>query len=232
MRVVVVEDEAVVARRLIRMLRRILGDKLQAIEHLQTIEDAAEHLSGQQTDLLFLDLNLHGRDGFRILEEVTAGSFQTIIVSARHDQALRAFEYGVVDFVGKPYDESRLRAALTRVTQREDSLRSRIKYLAVRKGGQIIPVPVEQIIYASGADDYSELRVRDGSTYLHGKTLHALEQILPPYFERVHRSYLVNTRMIESYRAKAGGKYSLRLTTGEAIPVSRTRFKGLKARMG
>ena len=232
MRVVVVEDEAVVARRLIRLVRRILGGELRSIEHLPTLDDAMRHLASHHADLLFLDLNLHGHDGFDVLEQCAAGSFQTIIVSARHDEALRAFEYGVVDFVAKPYDEERLRAAIARVTERDESLRSRLKYLAVRKGGAIVPIRVDDVLYAKGADDYSEICVRDGSTHLHGKTLGALEQILPAHFDRVHRSYLVNTRMIESYRAEPGSRYLLRLTTGEEIPVSRTRFKELKGRMG
>lgn len=232
MRVVVVEDEAVVARRLIRLVRRILGTELRSLEHLLTLDDAMQHLASHDVDLLFLDLDLHGSDGFDVLEQVAAESFQTIIVSARHGEALRAFEYGVADFVAKPYDEERLRAAIARVTQREESLRSRLKYLAVRKGRKIVPIPVDDVLYARGADDYSELRLRDGSTHLHGKNLRALEQILPAHFQRVHRSYLVNTRMVESYRAEPGSKYLLKLTTGEEIPVSRIRFKELKARMG
>ena len=119
MRVVVVEDEEVAAGRLIRLLGGILGGDLRSITHKTTLEEAREHLADHPVDLLLLDLNLHGRDGFRLLGEAAAGSFQTIIVSARHEKALRAFEYGVTDFVAKPYDENRLRQAIQRVTDRE-----------------------------------------------------------------------------------------------------------------
>lgn len=235
MRVVIVEDEEIAAGRLMRLVPAILGEGLRSIDHAGSLEEARERLArggDRAVDLLFLDLNLHGDDGFRLLEEAAAGSFQTIVVSARHDQALRAFEYGVTDFVPKPYDEGRLRQAIDRVTRREGSLRSRLRILAVRRGSEITPIAVESVLFIQGADDYSELHCRDGSRHLHDKTLGALMHILPERFERVHRSFIVDTGAIESLRAEPGGRYFLRLTTGEEIPVGRSRYRDLRNRLG
>ena len=183
------------------------------------------------SDLLFLDLNLNGRDGFRVLNMAVAAPFQTIIVSAQHDQALRAFEYGVTDFVAKPYDENRLRQAIQRATSREGALRARLRYLAVKKGAEIIPITLRDVLFAKGADDYTEIHCADGSQHLHNKTLNALQHLLPDHFQRVHRSYIVNTKMVESYRSEPGSRYILRLVGGQEIPVSRTRFRELKNTM-
>lgn len=235
MRVVVVEDEGIAAGRLMRLVPAILGEGLRSIDHAGSLEEARELLAragDAAVDLMFLDLNLNGDDGFRLLEEAAAGSFQTIVVSARHDQALRAFEYGVTDFVPKPYDEQRLRQAIARVTRREESLRSRLRFLAVRRGSEITPVAVDSVLLVRGADDYSELQCRDGSRHLHGKTLSALMHILPDRFERVHRSFIVDTEAIETLRAEPGGRYFLRLTTGEEVPVGRSRYRRLRSRMG
>jgi len=187
-RLVVVEDEEVAAGRLIRLTEKILGPGQFSVTHKTTLEDALEHLEHHIVDLLFLDLNLDGRDGFRLLSLAAAGAFQTIIVSAQHDQALRAFEYGVTDFVAKPYDENRLRQAIQRVTSREDFLKGRLRYLAVRKGAEILPIAVADVVFAQGADDYTEIHCGDGSKPLHNKTLSALEHLLPAQFQRVHRS--------------------------------------------
>ena len=74
----------------------------------------------QSIDLLFLDLNLNREDGYELLEEVAAESFHTIIVSAYKDRAIRAFEYGVLDFVAKPYTEERLSLAIQRIHPRNE----------------------------------------------------------------------------------------------------------------
>ena len=90
MRIAIVEDEAMVARRLERMIGAILSNC--SIRVAPTLHEALDLIRATPIDVLFLDLNLNGRDGFRLLEEAAAAPFQTIVVSAHHDQALRAFD--------------------------------------------------------------------------------------------------------------------------------------------
>ena len=116
MNALIVEDERMAARRLERMLRGILGDSVEQITCLERVEEAECFLASTTIDVLLLDLNLNGEDGFELLKKATAGPFQTIIVSANTGQALRAFEYGVLDFVPKPVERSRLERALARVS--------------------------------------------------------------------------------------------------------------------
>ncbi len=232
MRIVVVEDEEVIARRLERLIRKALGDRVAAFHSAATLDDAMQLLDQERIDVLFLDLNLHGQDGFELLGGVASRSFQTIVVSAQHDQALRAFQFGVTDFIPKPFDEARLRQALGRLTQREPSLRQRLKYLAVRKAGRILPIPLDDVLYVQGADDYSELHCLDGARHLHDKTLRDLERLLPDSFQRVHRSYIVSIPRVQAYRSKPGSRYFVELTNGEEVPVSRAKYRELKNRMG
>ncbi|MDX1643027.1 MAG: response regulator, partial [Thermoanaerobaculia bacterium] len=103
MRILIVEDEAIVARRLRRLVEAILGERLQAIRVAATLREGLEHVRNRTIDLLFLDLDLGGKDGFRVLTEAVTGPFHTIVVSARTEEAIRAFELGVTDFVAKPY---------------------------------------------------------------------------------------------------------------------------------
>ncbi len=230
MRVVVVEDEAVVARRLLRLLGKILGDDLVSIDHVATLAAAIDHLDRHAVDVLFLDLDLSGQDGFELLADSVSRSFQTVVVSARHGEALRAFEYGVLDFVPKPYDEPRLRAAVERVKAGDSSGPGRTKYLAVRKRGEIVPIAVADVVYVQGANDFSELHCRDGSVHLHQKTLSALTRLLPAPFERIHRSYIANLDEVHSFRSEEGSRYFVRLATGEDLPVGRSRARALRDR--
>jgi DNA-binding LytR/AlgR family response regulator len=229
-KILVVEDEAIVARRLVRLLGRVLGARASPIEVAADFSGAREAIRSRPPDLLFLDLNLEGQDGFRLLEEAAASSFPTIVVSAHAEQALRAFEYGVADFVAKPYDEPRLRRAIEGLGRRAAN-RSGLRFLAVRKSGGIDLVPVEQVVAIRGADDYSEIVTRGGDRHLHDKTLAALARQLPPSFERVHRSWIVNLDDASSLHARPGSRYFLRLRSGEEIPVSRERVRRLRERL-
>lgn len=232
MNVLIVEDEEVVSRRLARLTRAILGPRLASLETAATIEAALDRLRERALDLVFLDLDLNGDDGFRLLGEAVAGSFQTIIVSAHAGQAIRAFEHGVTDFVVKPYGEDRLRQALGRVDQREPALRDRLRVLAVRRHGEVRLLPLDAIVRIAAADDYSELHCEDGATWLHDKTLSALEHLLPARFERVHRSHIVDIRRIASWQVAEGSRYHLVLDRGDQVPVSRTWLQAFRRRVG
>ena len=116
MDIVIVEDEPVIAQRLQRQVKEILVDQQPNIKWFDNFDDAQSYLFEQPLDLLILDLNLHGVDGFELLKTVSAESFHTIIVSVYAEKAITAFEYGVVDFVAKPFNFERLQQALLRVT--------------------------------------------------------------------------------------------------------------------
>ncbi len=235
MRVLIVEDERVAARRLERLTREILGDSVIEIVCLESIDESERFLSGTSIDVLLLDLNLNGSDGFELLKMATAGPFQTIIVSANTDQALRAFEYGVLDFVPKPVDRARLERALARVSgEQTPSVPGAppARYLTVKRLGALYLIPTEQVMYLKGAGDYVEICLRDGSTELHSKSLESLERILPDRFVRMHKSYVVDVRQVRQVVVHGGGKYELELHNGRRIPLSRTRYKQLGALMG
>ena len=96
-------------------------------------------MSYHSIDLLLLDLNLHGKSGFLALENAVAGSFQTIIVSAYADQAITAYEYGVLDFVNKPFSRARLEKALNRFLNSDYIPVNQTRYLSIRKNAGIKP---------------------------------------------------------------------------------------------
>lgn len=228
--IVMVEDEAVVARRLERLIRHLLGPRVASLIHLSSLPEALAYVRSHALDLLLLDLDLRGEDGFDVLAEAVAGSFHTIIVSARHDLALRAFEYGVVDFVPKPYSQDRLAAALGRLETRGGDLRRQLQYLAVRKGRKVVPVPLGEVIYVQASGDYSKLHCRGGDVHLHQKTLSALGQLLPERFVHIHRSFLVDWSQVESLHSRPGSRYFVRLSGGEELPVSRHKVHDLRRR--
>ncbi len=224
MRVLIVEDERVAARRLERLVREIFQDRLVSVRISETLDQTTEVVGRLDIDILLLDLNLHGQDGFEVLRSAVAESFQTIVVSANTDRAIEAFEYGVLDFVPKPVDRERLEKALDRFIDRGGS---QTRMLVVKSQGRLQPIPIENVHYFQGAGDYAEIHLRDGGIALHGKSLESLEQILPDCFIRTHKSYILDIRDIAQLHIHGGGKYEAELRDGSRLPVSRSRYKAL-----
>lgn len=228
MNILIVEDEARIAKRIQRMVTDILGQKLHAIRHIFTLQEALQAIEDQSPDLLLLDLNLNGDNGFDLLTTAVSKSFHTIIISAYKDQAITAFEYGVLDFVPKPFNQERLEQALDRVLSKATTTKLPTKFLAVKKRHKVALIPIEQIVYVKGAGAYAELFLMDGQKELHDKSLDKLDQLLSGSFQRIHKSYLVKLSEIKGIQVSSGSKYMAELKNGERVPIGRTRYKELK----
>ncbi len=231
MKILIVEDEPVVARRISQLTRRLLEPRLTWLGVAPDFESAEQMLASTPVDILILDLNLAGRDGMRLLDAPLAGAFHTIIVSANTEHALAAFERGVIDFVAKPFTEERLGEALRRVTDPAGRSPHAAKCLAIRKNGRIEIVRMDDVVYIRGADDFSELVLTDGRRELHDKSLEGLQRLLPADFQRIHKSFLVRMTATKALHVREGGRYELELSGGENLPVGRTRYRAVRERL-
>ncbi|MDJ1485368.1 LytTR family DNA-binding domain-containing protein [Cytophagaceae bacterium YF14B1] len=231
MKILIVEDEGRIARRLERMTRQFFIDTLNVLHICESLEEGQAYLTTHTFDLVLLDLNLNGVDGFELLKTVVSESFHTIIVSAYKDKAITAFEYGVLDFVPKPFSEDRLSQAFLRVSAKEKVPSRGVRFLAVKKKGNSILIDVQEICYIKGAGIYSELHLKNGKKEIHDKSLERLEQLLPQTFERIHKSYLIETSQIKEIIVQSGSSYKVMLTNGKLLPVGRTRYKMLRTKL-
>ncbi len=228
MHVLIIEDEYRIANRIKRMLKEILSDELLEIHQVEDVEEGIDYLNTNAIDLLLLDLNLNGEDGFEVLSEIGAGDFHVIIVSAYKEKAVTAFEYGILDFVPKPFTEKRLAQALARIKGRNLNTPTPMRYLSVLKKGRYLLLDINEILFFQGANVYSEVHMNDGRKEIHNKSLEKLERILPPRFKRIHKSYIVDWSKVKALESAPGSKYSLILKNGKILPVGRTRYKNLK----
>jgi two-component system response regulator LytT len=165
------------------------------------------------------------------LRRSVAGAFHTVIVSANTDRALEAFEHGVLDFVPKPFTQERLGQALKRATSAGARADYAAKYLAIKKHGRVELIAVDDVLYAQGAGAYSELVLTDGRRELHDKTLEKLATVLPPVFERMHKSYLVRMSAVKALHAHEGSAYEAELKNGTRLPVGRTRYREIREKL-
>ncbi len=231
MKVLIVEDERVIARRIARSVREVLGDECQSVDICGTFDDAVAHMNEHDVDLLLLDLNLHGADGFDLLSQAAARPSHTIVVSANTDRALQAFEFGVLDFVPKPFTPERFEKAIARATASAEPVEHRASHLAVRTPAGIELLTVSAVRAIHGAGNYSEVEMTDGRRKLHCKSLDRLEQLLPDEYLRVHRSHIVNLRCADTLKSLPGSRYQLVLDDGSLVPVGRTRVAEVRKRM-
>ncbi len=230
MNIVIVEDEPLVQQRIERLSRELLEDYDPKFHCFTDIDDAQFFLAENTVDLVLLDLNLMGRNGFELLKANVAAGYHTVVISAYDDKAIEAFEYGVLDFIAKPFTKERLEKAMTRFLDSAQRSYYGCRYLSVKKAGAIELIEIADISYIQAEGHYSLLHLtsNDLATNLHAKNIEKIMQLLPDNFVRVHRSYIVNMNLVKKLIIEEGSRYKLTLTTGQQVPVGRTKYQDVK----
>jgi len=228
MRILIVEDEPPIADYIEEACRHLIRETDVSIQQVFSLDAASEYVSETKIDLCLLDLNLNGQNGYELLKRVAAGSFHTIVISAYTDLAFHAFEYGVLDFVPKPFHEERLGLALQRFFSSRRRVDVTTKYLTVRDGARVSIIKIGDVLYFKAADNYVEAHLKNNQRKLLDKTLHRLLQILPKHYVQIHRSYVIDIHELKSFGHTPDGHYQVELKNGAFLPLSRTRYKELR----
>lgn len=193
---------------------------------------AIEAIRDLHPDLVFLDVQMPGRSGLEVVNELGAGMPATIFVTAYDQHAVKAFELEAVDYLVKPFDDERFEQAFRRARRRAAESREHVARIPVEIRGQVRAVPVDRIEYITASGPYAELHV-DGRTFAVRERMQALEEKLDPQrFFRIHRSAIVRIDMIDVFLRHAGGDYGVRLKNGVELSVSRSKREELEARLG
>ncbi|MEM1269671.1 MAG: LytTR family DNA-binding domain-containing protein [Bacteroidota bacterium] len=253
LRALIVDDEAL-ARETIRVL---LGER-DDVEVVGECEDgpaAVEAIRSLSPDIVFLDIQMPGLNGFGVVEEIGADNMPIVIFVTAYDQyALKAFDANAVDYLLKPFDDDRFARALKRAAQlleepaeagkalknvaalldewRSASQPERVTRFMIKERDSMFFVQAADIDYIEAAGDYVELHV-DGRKHLMRETMRRLEEVLDPNsFVRIHRSTIVNLNRIKELRPYFHGDYVVYLNDGTELKLSRrywSRLEGLLA---
>lgn len=245
LRVLIVDDEPLARRRAIRLVRECL--EVGEIDEAADITAARAALLARPADILLLDIQMPGGDGFALLETLHPPLPAVVIVTAFHDHALRAFDARAIDYVTKPIVPARLRAAVERAAiavesrtsrDRIDELLETIRTLRrsgtvagggaaatefwVRTRGDVLRVPADRVIRFEAERDYVRLHTA-GGTFLHHESLASLERRLDPdVFVRIHRSSIVRRDAIARLRKAPFAALVAVLLDGTELRVGRT----------
>jgi two-component system LytT family response regulator len=247
-RVLIVDDEELARDR----VRELLGDQpdFQVLGECANGLEALEFIEGQPVDVLFLDIQMPGMDGFELLEELDPGARPRVVFITAWDRyALDAFRAHALDYLLKPFDADRFREMLDHVrgtlreapgpdlrAQLEDLLaqlrreRSWIDRFVIRTGSRVILVSADDVDWIEAEGNYVTLHCGD-QKWMQRETISTLEQRLDPArFCRIHRSAIVRLDRIRELQPASHGDYLVLLKNGRKLQMSRSyarRFKAL-----
>lgn len=229
LRILIVDHDARATAQLEQLCRDLLGDRLAQLATADSVEAAAARVAATVFDVVLLDPQSWRSD--ELLRFRALGTLPTIIVSAHTELAVAAFEWGVLDFVPKPVNRTRLARALHRAAPQPQPADSAERFLAARRAGRIDFIALDDLLYVEGDDKYSKLVYTNGRRNFHDKALGRLEAALPHSFVRIHKSYLVRFTMVSRLLVLKGSRYFAELHNGLRLPVGRSRYQQVKSRL-
>ena len=249
-RTLIVDDEPPARDRLRRMLANI--DVVEIVAEAESGLQAVEMVAERNPDLILLDIQMPGLDGFEVIEALEEPP-PVVFVTAYDEFAIRAFEVNALDYLLKPFSQERLEKAVRRAQEELneerdfaerlapllESLADHGRYatrLAVQdcRGGRdrIRVLDVDEVDWID--TDSEEVFVHAGEeVYPTRRTLSELEARLDPArFFRAHRSAIVNLDRVQEIIPWFKGSHRLRLTTGAEVDLSRRRARVLRQLLG
>ena len=210
---------------------------VSVVKYCQTIDEAVKAVELHHPNVVFLDINMKGENGFDLLERVKTIDFEIIFTTAFSEYAIKAFKFSAIDYLLKPIDVDELRAAVERVIKRKKAeaptryeyLRQNLKMsdgqhfkLALPSSEGLTFIKISDIIYCEADSNYTTFFLTDGKKIIVSHTLKEYEEILSDYrFFRIHHSYLVNLDAIKQYVRGDGGHVVM--INGAALDVAKRR---------
>ena len=242
-KVIIIDDEP--------LARSMVKEYLQSWSDISIAQECNDGFEGvkaiaqHKPDLIFLDIQMPKINGFEMLELLDTPP-SVIFTTAFDEYAIKAFEAHAVDYLLKPFAKERFDKALQKwmaarqtgpssvppalmetVAQPEEKNR-----VVVKKGSNIVILPVHTIHYLEAFDDYVKIHTKEGF-FLKKKTMSYFEKTLDTKeFVRVHRSYLLNLQELTRIEPMEKDNHVALLKSGTRIPLSATGYTKLKEVLG
>ncbi len=247
---VIVDDEPPARRTLELLLAR--EDDIDVVAACADGPSAAREILERRPDLVFLDIQIPGGDGFDVLRGIEADRRPAVaFVTAFDEYAVRAFDAHAVDYLLKPFSDERFAMMVERMRQavrlqHVDEIERRLKamiqataaatvspagHLVVRDGHRTLVFRFPDIEWIEAEDYY--VRIHAGARKpLVRRSLQSLAAELEPAgFARVHRSAIVNLEHVREVRPAAGGDHEVVLSSGTVVRLSRSMRDDVAVRL-
>jgi DNA-binding LytR/AlgR family response regulator len=230
---IIVEDIQIAADFLRKFCEK--SDLVEVKGHFMNVADALEFLDRERVDLLFLDVEMPGANGFDLLDRLTY-SPKIILTTSKTEYAFNAFQYHVDDYLKKPFTYKRFMEAIEKLRQQQAAESSPTTtfasapqpdsdFLFIKSEDKLIKLKKDDILFLESMRDYVKF-VTAGKSYVTYSTLKNMEEkLIGQTFLKVHRSYIVNINKIDDIRGNT--IYVL----GNQIPIGKGHKEDLATRL-
>lgn len=235
-----IADDEALAR---KFIRRMLKDdhEIEIVGECSNGREALAMIRKQNPDLVFLDVQMPEMDGFAVLDSIETERLPEIIFATAYEQyAIRAFELHALDYLLKPFDQTRFKDAIKHAKERFrserqnegriqinallESIKTKPQYLdrlMIKAAGRITFLSTDEITWIEADDKYVHLHTGKINPMVR-QTLSAMEtQLDPKKFRRIHRSAIVNVERIKELQPLFSGEHSILLVDGTKLTLSR-----------
>ena len=225
-RTLIADDEQPARDRLKKLLAEH-ADKVELIGEALNGLECREMIDRLKPDLVFLDIQMPGLNGFEVLQQTTHSPV-VIFCTAYDEFALQAFQTNSIDYIVKPVKAERIQKSIEKLdtlkhhSDKQELLRIIESYISqtpkkeitsipVKLGDRMLFVRIEEVSYFSAEEKYVNIFTKDGKTYLCDFPLKSLEEKLGETFLRIHRSLLVNVSRIREINKHYGSRFVVKM---------------------
>jgi two-component system LytT family response regulator len=219
-----VDDEILAIRELETMLKAF--PELEIIGSSDRATKAVEQINSLKPDLIFLDINMPGMNGFELLEKLDEAP-DVIFVTAYDEYAIQAFEVNALDYILKPVNPERLKDAISKVqkkTIKEKSLESEKlgldKKIFIKDGEKCYFVPVKDIFLIESEGNYVRVFFDNKKPLLHKSLTYMESRLVEEVFFRANRQYILNLNFIKNIEPYFNSTLLIEMQNGQKIDLS------------
>ena len=211
LRAVIIDDEAK-ARRILESFLTDYCKQVQIVGMAEDVMQGVKMIQKEKPDVVFLDIEMPGYNGFQLLEFFDEIDFEIVFVTAYSEFALKAFQVSAIDYLLKPLQIEQLKKAVEKIEKikgaslsnqrlnvlKENLQANKIKKIVVPVGTGSLFIDVNDITHLKAEGSYVNIYLKDSNKILVSKNIKDYEDVLTTQegFFRIHRSYLINVKFI------------------------------------
>lgn len=217
---IIIEDEYLARTKIVEFVAQI--KTLHTLGAYATIAEATNTQTLESSDILFLDINLPDGDGLALAKNLS-GKTQVIFTTAYSEHAVEGFTINATDYLLKPIAFSRFQAAVDKALHQLLAEADQDQFIYLKQGRSLIKCDLTKVSYIKGMEEYLYWYSADRNIITLGSLAETAQELESRYFVRVHRSYIVNLKKLDTINTKT------LIVSDEEIPIGPTYSKNFKS---